>query len=280
MGKVAMLRSNEVSVRETTYPAGLRELGATIYSPPAGRVLLAVLDVHGGGWAIGNRHSNVLLDTALAEAGVVVLAVDVRSSREAPYPASVEDVSHAISWARKYARDHLGVGAKLGALGTSSGGHLVLLNALTPKAFELSARVDSSEPLDAVVACYPVTDPLARYRYALNRGHTMLIEAHDAFFAGGERQMSAANPQLLLEAGRATNLPPILLIQGTADNNVTRRMARRFHDTYTIAGGEIESSFYPNMPHAFLADRFSAHESQVAVREILGFLVRHCCSVS
>jgi dipeptidyl aminopeptidase/acylaminoacyl peptidase len=79
-----------------------------------------------------------------------------------------------------------------------------------------------------------------------------LVRNHLAFF-GNEEAMIEANPQRILESGVAFELPPALLIQGTADANVTPDMADRFADAYAKAGGEITLRKFEGEPHTFIS---------------------------
>jgi len=68
---------------------------------------------------------------AIAAAGILVLALDFRQSQDAPYPASILDINLGARWAKANARQFNGTD-QLGGLGSSSGGHQILLTALPP----------------------------------------------------------------------------------------------------------------------------------------------------
>jgi acetyl esterase/lipase len=104
--------------------------------------------------------------------------------------------------------------------------------------------------VDLFVACWPILDPLARYRKVLADGNERLVGAHRAYFADAAA-MAAGNPQLLVERGQATHRPPMLVLQGTADSNVDHARADRFADAYRTAGGTITVKKYEGMPHTF-----------------------------
>src|SRR5690606_17614808 len=129
-------------------------------------------------------------------------------------------------WLKAHARK-LDLNAKrFGGVGTSSGGHQLVLSALLPQKFSVDdpalAEVDAS--LDFVVACWPILDPLARYRMAQSKGLKHLVEAHHAFWPD-EAAMTQGNPQLVVERGEAAAKPRMLVLQGTADENVEHERA-------------------------------------------------------
>jgi dipeptidyl aminopeptidase/acylaminoacyl peptidase len=46
-------------------------------------------------------------------------------------------------------------------------------------------------------------------------------------------------------------MPPTLIVQGTADNNLPVPVTERFAAAYREAGGELELELFPDMPHLF-----------------------------
>ena len=52
--------------------------------------------------------------------------------------------------------------------------------------------------------------------------------------------MEEGSPQAILSRGEPVQTPPMLIMQGTADDNLTPDMASRFADAYAEAGGDID----------------------------------------
>jgi len=149
---------------------------------------------------------------------------------------------------------------------------LLLLNALRPRdpryaAFPL-AGVDAS--LAFAVVCWPVADPLARYRAVRERSNERLVEAHHQFWPS-EDAMAEGNPQLILERGEAIERPPALIMQGTADDNLTPDMAANFAAAYTRTGGSISFHRFEGQPHAFIARDPAAPDAVRALALIADF---------
>jgi acetyl esterase/lipase len=97
-----------------------------VFRPQGGRARKAVvLDLHGGGFAIGSAAMDDPLNLAIArEVDAVVVAVDYRLSPEHPYPTPAEDCYSALLWVVEHA-DRLGVDpARLAVHGDSAGGGL------------------------------------------------------------------------------------------------------------------------------------------------------------
>src|SRR5262245_32299284 len=89
------VRVSEVEYRRT---AKGRSLLARIYQPQGSGPFPMVLDLHGGAWSGKDRYANEPMSRAVAESGVVVVAIDMTLAAEAPYPASVQDANYAVRW--------------------------------------------------------------------------------------------------------------------------------------------------------------------------------------
>jgi acetyl esterase len=249
---------NDVIVEDVEFGrVGDVPLLARLYRPRQVSGFPAIVDVHGGAWTGGDRLQNAAMHDVIAAAGIAVLALDFRLAPASPYPASVADVNLGIRWLKANIERWGGDANRVGGLGTSSGGHQLLLNVLRPQDPRYAeAKLADSENVDAsltyVVLCWPISDPLARYKMAQETGNERLVRNHQAFF-GSEAAMIEANPQGILESCVPLKLPPALLIQGAADANVTPDMADRFAAAYAKAGGEISLRKFEGEPHTFIS---------------------------
>ena len=267
----------EVMAEDLEYcRVGDTPLLARLYRPRGIAGFASVVDVHGGAWVANDRTQNAAIDQAVAAAGTAVLALDFRLAPASPYPASVADINLGIRWLKANIARLGGDPSRVGGLGTSSGGHQLWLNVLRPHdpryaAMKLAGAEDVDASLGFVVVCWPISDPVARYRMARETGNERLVKNHDAFFQT-EAAMAEANPQTILESGEDRNLPPALLIQGTADNNVTPDMADRFVAAYTKAGGRITLRKFEGQPHTFIGQNPTRPASIEALGVITDFI--------
>jgi len=248
----------EVEVKDVEYQqqAGKPWL-ARVYRPIGSGPFPTIVDVHGGAWNNGDRTNDAQMCQALAESGILSMAIDFRQPPEAGYPASVQDMNLAIRWLKVHASEFGGTD-RVGSLGVSSGGHLVLLGGMRPRDARYAAlSLDGHPEVDAsmayVVACWPVSDPLYRYQKARDAGNASVVQSHDRYW-GTEEAMAEGNPPLMLERGEEVDLPPVLVIQRKVDSAHPLEMQERLVDWYRKRGGEIEMPLFDDLPSPYKLD--------------------------
>jgi acetyl esterase/lipase len=251
-------QSAPYEVEETDVPFSKldgKELLARVYRPkgtPAAP-LAAVLDVHGGAWARGDRTVGPHHGRGLAACGLVVVSLDFRQGPDHKHPAAAQDISAGVRWVRANA-SQLGVDpARIGISGHSSGGHLALLVAVQPGVF------GTDDGVAFAIALYPVADPHARYHYALGRkndptfaeGAARLAASSLGYFPD-EAAMAAASVTGVVERKQARALPPVWLAHPGMDDNVPVEITNAFVGAYEGAGGRIERMHFPGAKHGFI----------------------------
>ncbi|MGI9422809.1 MAG: alpha/beta hydrolase, partial [Hyphomicrobiaceae bacterium] len=212
----------EFLVRDIVYQnvGGIDRL-ARLYQPAGNGPFPAVLQIHGGAWNNKDRTDGQSIALDLAANGIVVLSIDFRNAPEAPYPASLADINLGVRWLKANARQFGSSPDRVGALGTSSGGHQALLTAIRPndpryRALALSCSPEIDAKLAFVICGWGVMCPYDRYHLAKSRNLTNLIKSHETFFKD-EAEQREATPHLIIERGEDVYLPPALQFQGTQD---------------------------------------------------------------
>jgi acetyl esterase len=276
---IAIAATQEIDMRDLEYRrAEDGPLLARLYQPKGAGPFPALVEVHGGAWAAGDRLNNAPLDEALAKSGIVVLAIDFRMPPKHRYPDSIADIHYATRWLKAHAGEFGSHGDLVGGLATSSGAQQLLLSALKPNdpryaALPLGEATGEDASLPYLVLCWPISDPLARYRMVKEKGRTPLIQSHDAYWAS-EAEMAEGSPQRIVESGEAANLPPAILLQGTGDDNVTPDMADRFVAAWRAKGGSIELHKFAGQPHTFVMRDPTSADSLRATELARDFVLR------
>lgn len=234
--------------------AGRRHL-ADVYRPLGGIENAGVLlQIHGGGWLIGNkRQQGRPLMNRMAAAGWVCVAINYRLAPKAKLPAAIIDVKHAIAWIREHIVEYGGDPNRIIVSGGSAGGHLAAMAALTVNEPEYQPGFeDADTSVFACVPLYPPTDLLAMF--SLGRGVQQERVDKTAALVFGARPSEDPerfrhwSPIELVRPG----LAPFLVVQGTGDNLVPVEQTRAFVERLRATEGQnVVYLELPGAPHAF-----------------------------
>jgi len=238
-----------------------RQLMARVYQPVSSNAgagpFPVLLDLHGGAWIRKDRFAEEPMDRAVAASGVLVVAIDMTLSGEAPYPASVQDASYGLRWLKSMAKQWQGDASTLGIYGSSSGGHIAELIAMRPRDARYNAiPLEKAPAVDTSVAYVatrsPISDPYARWQQAEKLKRENLIKASKTYFRPWE-SIHEGNPQEILERREPVVLRPLLIMQGELDDNVLPAVQKKFAETYRAAGGDCQFQVFEQSEHEWVA---------------------------
>jgi acetyl esterase/lipase len=125
--------------------------------------------------------------------------------------------------------------------------------------------------LDFVVIGWPVIDPLARYEFAKAKGNEGLVKNHDNYWITTDAMLEG-NPTRILERGEKVELPPLLVVQGTADASIPWEIPDRFAQQWRDAGGDGHCERFEGQPHGFMYEPGEARER--GLRTVREFIAR------
>lgn len=286
--KSATRATYAIDVEDVEYVRhGDQPLLATLFKPKGAGPFPILIDLHGGAWCNGDRHNDKLLNEALAKTGILVVALDFRVPPQAGYPGSIADANYAVRWLKTNAAKWNARPDRIGMIGISSGGHQAMLGAMRhddPRyaAIPLAGKHDAR--VDCIVMLWPVIDPIGRYRTAkaaIGKGgdypeqFARVLPSHDKYW-GSEAAMSEGAPATALENGEKVELPPVLYVQGTADQVHPRDQLERFVAAYRKRGGEVDLALYDGEVSGFITG--AAHNpenARAALTRTVDFLHRH-----
>ena len=231
-----------------------------------------LLQVHGGGWTIGNKdQQGIPLMLHMAARGWVCVAINYRLSPRDRFPAHVIDVKRSIAWIRENIHQYGGDASFLAITGGSAGGHLTALTALTPNDPEYQPEFeDVDTTVQAAVPFYGV------YDFAGATGSRKAQQMRDGFlgprvlFRDPRREIEhfeRASPLLRVNS----DAPPMFVIHGTHDTLVEVNQAREFVSRLReVSKREVAYAELPGTQHAF--DVFPSIRSAHVVRGVDRFL--------
>lgn len=208
-----------------------------------------VLDIHGGGWVIGNARMDDRFNAARVQAcDAAVVSVDYRLATSVPIEAIIGDCLLAARWVLDEGLPEYR-GLPVFLVGESAGAHLAASTLLELKAWPaLLARVAGA------VLFYGVYD-LAGTPGVHAAGPDTLV-LHGPSMAAALRMLTPGlddagrrRPPLSPLYGDLSGMPPALMFAGDIDplREDTTQMAARW-----AAAAEVELHLLPEAPHGFI----------------------------
>ena len=187
-----------------------------------------ILQIHGGGWVIGDkREQGLSLIGHLCTNGWVAINANYRLSPRVGYPEHLIDCKRAIAWWREHAEEHGGDPDFLCVTGGSAGGHLTALVGLTANdpVFQPGFE-DVDTTMRAAVPFYGIYDFTNRlgtwHKDTVKRFIEPIVMQRK--LADDPQAFAAYSP---LDRVRA-DAPPFLVVHGSLDTLAPVEDAREF----------------------------------------------------
>jgi len=210
-----------------------QNLTLDLYRPGSSGLHPAIVFVHGGGWTAGDKSAFADYALSFAEHGYVGISINYRLAPTDVFPAQVEDAKAAVRWLRANAAEYDVDPGRIGAMGSSAGGHLVALLGVTDGSEGLegtSGDLSLSSGVQAVVDYFGPTDL------------TLAGDGRDPAVVALLGGTCSARPDLCRAASPVTYVspddPPFLLVHGTADPRVPFDQSVLLRDALVRVGVE------------------------------------------
>jgi len=209
------------------------------------RPLPLAMYVHGGGMTAGDKSDiNPIFLNGLASAGYAVASVNYRLAPGSHFPAQIEDVKCAIRYLRAEAPKYGINGTEMFAFGTSVGGQLVALAALTGSHSKFDVGPYSAEPSNLLA----VVDMFGPANLTEGASGFSSSDIQQVFGNDDHGELVLASPTHYV----APNSPPILLVQGDDDTKVLKSQAIELYRDLKAAGDPTQLVLVQNMGHMFI----------------------------
>jgi monoterpene epsilon-lactone hydrolase len=251
-------------------PAAIDGVKVFILTPatiaPVNRNQLLV-QVHGGCYVLGPGEAD--LAEALLIAGLghfKVIAVDYRMPPDAYFPAALDDAMTVYKAATRMVNPK-----RLGIIGTSAGGALVLEMVLRAKQdrITLPAAVSAGTPMSDVTKTGDSFQTNALVDNVLVSPNGF-CDAAARFYANNH---DMHDPMLSPVYGDMHGFPPTILTTGTRDLLLSNTV--RVHRKLREAGVEAELQVFEGQSHAYFARDDRIPEDREAFGEIAAFFDKH-----
>ncbi|HPF40154.1 MAG TPA: alpha/beta hydrolase [Phycisphaerae bacterium] len=290
---------NDVSLGVVpTDDGGTYELHTDIYWATAGTgPRPIVMWIHGGGWQSGSYQQFAQAARPLLARGIHVALTDYRLSHQAIFPAQIHDVKGLVRHLRANAATYNIDPDRIGAWGSSAGGHLTALLATSGGVAEVEgvsggnsvyssrvqAAVDYFGPTDLLNMNLDVTDPPGNGidHDAPTSPESKLIGFDGASEGIGVLRENIDNPAPPFpEKVALANLaspsmhasaddPQILIAHGLDDTSVPFHQSVRLYDALSPLGVDVTLRPVPGFGHGALGTETDAAAREFLVRRLL-----------
>jgi acetyl esterase/lipase len=199
-----------------------RPMKLNLYLPPGAAPKPLVIWIHGGGWRMGS-YKDWIHPLFLASHGYAVASIEYRLSKEAVFPAQIEDCKAAVRFLRANAKTYNLDPERFAASGESAGGNLAAMLGTTgglkeltdapedPASDRVQAVIDLCGPADLTLvpdAGFDVEGTVPFFVYKL-LGHTPSERPDLAQAASPVYHLSAQAPPFLILHAQGDPLCPV-----------------------------------------------------------------------
>ncbi|MFN0112775.1 MAG: alpha/beta hydrolase [Blastocatellia bacterium] len=203
------------------------------YLPPSKTPLAAVIIAHGGGWEAGDKVTYATpLFEPLAKAGFAFFSIDYRLTPQVRNEDQLEDLREAIRFVRSNASKFNVDPKRIAILGESASGQMVA-----------QLATEKFSGVAAVVSFYGVYDFLPMATSFTPRSIPARLFGVTELNDQTREVMKRFSPLYQVRAG----MPPMLLIQGTADRLHSQAVA--FEKELDLVGASYEAFDVAGAPH-------------------------------
>ncbi|MCS4488441.1 alpha/beta hydrolase [Streptococcus sciuri] len=238
-----------------------------------------IVYIQGSGFQKQNMGDHIAHLAEFAMRGYVIAMVEYRHTPEGTFPQQILDTKTAIRYLYKNKEKYHIEDERVILWGDSSGGHTVVMTAVTEELQEFSEEDNASQPLNilGVVDLYGPT-VICRMNCQPSMGDHISAESREGQLFGGVPvlenldQVEKANPLNYIDSSKT--LPPFLIMHGDKDRLVPFEQSVLLYDALKDAGKE--AAFYQLVGADHTMDAFFSPEMTEIVHEFMQRLLTKC----
>ena len=204
----------------------------------------AILYVQGSAWMKQDNYKRLGVMARLAQRGYVTAILQYRESSIASYPAPVEDAKTGVRFLRMHAEEYHIDPENIVIMGDSSGGHTALAAGITAEedCMDTESYSGVSCSVKAIVDLYGVTDICQKTDFPTtpNQGEP---DSPEGMLIGGNNvyeHPELSDPVIISNyVKEEKEIPPILMMHGTADDTVSCDQSIRLYKKFLEEGKNV-----------------------------------------
>ena len=233
----------------------VNHIGLDVYAPHAAANAPVVVFFYGGSWEEGRRRWYRYVGEALASNGVVAVIPDYRKYPDVRFPEFMDDAANATKWTFDHIGEFGGDAKRVFVMGHSAGGHIAALLACD-KRYLAKAGLNPRDLAGMI---------------GLAGAYAFLPYEEDEaeIFGDDPKGRYDSQPINFVDGDE----PPMLLLQGLDDDEVTPNNAEAMAERAQAMDGTAVLKLYPDIDHGalLLALARSPRHAHV-LRDMLDFI--------
>ena len=251
----------ETAARDIVFDPA-HHLALDVYAPSNAVDAPVVVFFYGGSWVRGERDWYRFVGTALAAHGIVTVIADYRKVPVVKVDGFMHDAADAVAWTHAHAGDYGGNVDDLFVMGHSAGGQIAALLATDPRWLRGVGLIP-----DDLAGCIGLAGVYDFVPIAADDDEMLDV------FGSDEAAQARADPLTFVHGGE----PPMLLLQGTDDDEVEPSETRAFAAALRAHGDDVTAKYYVDVGHSALLFAIARplREHAPTLADIVAFVHAH-----
>ena len=210
-----------------------------VYAPAKAAQAPVVVFFYGGSWEEGKRRWYRYVGNALASNGVVAIIPDYRKFPDVRFPSFMHDAARAVAWVREHAAEFGADPQRIFVMGHSAGGQIAALLAADKRYLaDVQMQPRDLAGMIGVAGAYAFLP---------------FVDDEAEIFGDDAKGRFDSQPINFIDGDE----PPMLLLQGSDDDEVTPNNAEAMAERAQAMDGTAVLKLYPGIGHSSILLSFA-----------------------